>query len=60
VSRTRLTWRRLEPGIPIAITRPHRFEHVSIRRILPGPHVIDVQVNGRVLGSTTIEITPAA
>jgi hypothetical protein len=46
--------------MPITITRRHRFEHVSIRRILPGPHVIDVQVNGRVLGSTTIEITPAA
>jgi 3-methyladenine DNA glycosylase AlkC len=56
----KLTRRRLEPGMPITITRRHRFEHVSIRRILPGPHVIDVQVNGRVLGSTTIEITPAA
>jgi 3-methyladenine DNA glycosylase AlkC len=56
----KLTRRRLQPGIPVIVTRRHRFEHVSIRRILPGPHAIDVQVNGRVLGSTTIEVTPAA
>jgi 3-methyladenine DNA glycosylase AlkC len=56
----KLTRRRLEPGLPVTVTRRHRFEHLSIRRILPGPHVIDVQVNGRVLGSTTIEVTPAA
>lgn len=56
----KLTRRRLRPGIPTTITRRHRFEHVPIRRILPGPHVIDVQVNGRVLGSTTIEVTVAA
>ena len=55
----KLTRRRLEPGQPVTITRRHAFEHVSIRRILPGRHTIDVQVNGRVLDSVTIDITPS-
>ena len=53
----KLTRRRLEPGQPVTITRRHRFDHVSIRRILPGPHTIDVQVNGRVLGSADVLVT---
>jgi hypothetical protein len=39
--------------------RRHAFDHVSIRRILPGRHAIDVQVNGRVLGSIDVDVTPA-
>jgi len=39
----KLTRRRLEPGRPTVVRR-HRFEHASIRRILPGRHVIEVQV----------------
>ena len=53
----KLTRRRLAPGLPITVTRRHRFEHVSIRRILPGPHVVDIQVNGRVLDSVTVDVT---
>lgn len=52
----KLTRRRLEPGTPVTITRRHRFDHVSIRRILPGPHRIDVQVNGLVLGSAEVTV----
>lgn len=52
----KLTRRRLEPGQPVTITRRHRFEHVSIRRIHPGRHRIDVQVNGRVLGGADVEV----
>jgi hypothetical protein len=55
----KLARRRLEPGRPVTITRRHSFDHVSIRRIHPGRHAIDIQVNGRVLGSAAIEITPA-
>jgi hypothetical protein len=55
----KLTRRRLEPGQPITVTRRHRFEHVSIRRILPGRHTIDVQVNGRVLGSVNVDVLDA-
>ena len=42
----KLTRRCLEPGRPTTITRRHRFEHASIRRIHPGRHTIDIQVNG--------------
>lgn len=52
----KLTRRRLVPGQPETIVRRHRFEHVSVRRIWPGPHRIDVQVNGRVLGAVDIEV----
>jgi 3-methyladenine DNA glycosylase AlkC len=52
----KLTRRRLEPGIPTALTRAHSFDHVSIRRIHPGSHTIDVQVNGRVLGSIPVDV----
>ena len=53
----KLTRRRMEPVIPVTVVRRHRFEHVSIRRIHPGPHTIDVQVNGRILGSATVHVT---
>jgi 3-methyladenine DNA glycosylase AlkC len=55
----KLTRRRLVPGERVTITRRHRFEHVSIRRILPGPHTVDLQVNGRVLGAATVEVVDA-
>ena len=54
----KLTRRWLEPGQPVTISRRHAFEHVSIRRILPGRHTIDVQVNGQVLGSVAVDIHP--
>jgi hypothetical protein len=54
----KLARRRLEPGRPVTIRREHAFNHVSIRRIHPGLHAIDIQVNGRVLGSAAVEITP--
>lgn len=53
----KLTRRRLEPGQPVTIRRRHAFDHVSIRRIIPGRHTIDVQVNGRVLGSAVVDVT---
>jgi len=53
----KLTRRRLVPGRPVTIERVHRFEHVSIRRIHPGCHRIDVQVNGRVIGGADVEIS---
>ncbi len=51
-----LTRRRLEPGRPTTVVRRHRFEHVSIRRNLPGRHLIDVQINGRILGGTEVAL----
>jgi 3-methyladenine DNA glycosylase AlkC len=55
----KLTRRRLVPGVPVTITRRHAFDHVSIRRIHPGRHTVEVQVNGRVLGSVAVDVTRA-
>jgi 3-methyladenine DNA glycosylase AlkC len=52
----KLTRRRLEPSEPQTLTRTHRFDHVSIRRIHPGPHRIDIQLNGRIAGWQTLEV----
>jgi 3-methyladenine DNA glycosylase AlkC len=52
----KLSRRRLEPGAVTTISRRHSFDHVSIRRIHPGSHAIDVQANGRVLGSVVVEV----
>jgi 3-methyladenine DNA glycosylase AlkC len=52
----KLTSRDLRPGHPETIVRRHRFHHVSIRTIHPGPHRIEIQVNGRVLGGCDIEV----
>lgn len=49
--------RTLSAGTPVTVTRRHAFEHVSIRRIHPGPHAIDVQVNGRVLGTVPVSVS---
>lgn len=53
----KLTRRRLERGHPQTITRRHAFRHVSIRTIRPGPHIIDLQLNGRVAGAVSVEVT---
>jgi hypothetical protein len=55
----KLTRRRLTPGQPATITRQHRFEHVSIRRIQPGRHTIDIQINGHILGTAHIDVIDA-
>ena len=55
----KLTRRRLEPARPVTITRAHRLEHVSIRRMHPGRHRIDVQVNGEVLGAVDFDVVTA-
>lgn len=52
----KLTRRHLEPGQPATISRRHVFEHVSVRRIHPGSHQLDVQVNGSVLGSASFNV----
>lgn len=52
----KLTRRRLRAGAPVTLSRRHRFAHVSIRRINPGRHTIDVQVNGRILGAVELDV----
>ena len=53
----KLARRRLEPGQPVTLSRRHPFDHVTIRRIHPGPHTIDIQANGRVLASASIDVS---
>lgn len=40
------------------IRRRHRFAELSTRRIHPGPHRIEVWVNGRALGGLEVTVTP--
>jgi 3-methyladenine DNA glycosylase AlkC len=47
----------IEPGVETAFRREHRIREVSVRRIHPGPHVSESQVNGKVLGAATVEVT---
>jgi len=42
---------------PETVVRKHAFKDVSIRKIHPGGHRIEVQVNGRVLGGAELEVT---
>jgi hypothetical protein len=51
------TTRHLAALEPITLTRQHSFGHVSIRRIHPGAHRIDIQINGHVLATTEIDVT---
>lgn len=48
---------RLEPGTETHFSRDHKIREVSVRKIYPGPHLIEVQVNGRVLAAATVEVT---
>lgn len=55
----KLARRTLEPGTPEELSRRHAFKPVSIRRIYPGRHTIDVWVNGSVLGSADVDVKAA-
>ena len=52
----KLTTRTLQPGQPVRFTRRHAFREVSVRRIHPGPHLVEIQVNGRVLAGAEVEV----
>lgn len=52
----KLSVRDLPAGESVAFVRRHRFAPVATRRIHPGPHLIEVQVNGRVLGNAVVDI----
>jgi 3-methyladenine DNA glycosylase AlkC len=52
----KLTTRRLEPGGRLAISRRHSFKPISTRRYHPGPHGIELQVNGARFGRAEFEL----
>jgi 3-methyladenine DNA glycosylase AlkC len=54
----KLTTRDLPGGDVVTISRAHAFAHVSIRRIHPGHHQVDLQVNGHVLATADVDVKP--
>lgn len=46
----------LKPGVETHFRREHRIREVSVRRIHPGPHLIEVQVNGKILAAATVDV----
>lgn len=48
---------RTVDAAPLSLRRRHRFQHASIRRLHPGPHLIEVQINGRIRAATTIDLS---
>ncbi len=52
----KLTTRTLPSGKAVTIRRRHVFREVTVRRLYPGLHRIEVQVNGRVLGGVDVEL----
>jgi 3-methyladenine DNA glycosylase AlkC len=52
----RLAERIVDPGSACELRRRQRFAHASIRRLEPGEQLVELQVNGRVLGSCRIEL----
>jgi 3-methyladenine DNA glycosylase AlkC len=56
----KLATRTIRPDRPQSFIRRHRFREVSVRKIYPGTHRIEVQVNGRVLGGVSVEVLDAA
>jgi 3-methyladenine DNA glycosylase AlkC len=47
----------LEADVGTFFRKRHRFRDASVRRIHPGPHLVEIQVNGRVLATATVEVT---
>jgi hypothetical protein len=48
--------RTLPAGQPVTVTRRHQFRHVSVRRLYPGTHRIDLQVNGAALATVDVQL----
>jgi 3-methyladenine DNA glycosylase AlkC len=54
----KLTTATLAPGKRLERTRDHSFRAITTRRYYPGPHAIEVQVNGVVAGRAGFELLP--
>jgi 3-methyladenine DNA glycosylase AlkC len=51
-----LARRTLAAGVPVELSRRHTFAQRSVRRLYPGRHRVEIQVNGRVLGGVDIDL----
>jgi 3-methyladenine DNA glycosylase AlkC len=49
----------LAPGESLERTREHSFRAITTRRYYPGPHAIELQVNGVIAGRAEFELLPA-
>ncbi|TXN28946.1 DNA alkylation repair protein [Lacisediminihabitans profunda] len=56
----KLTTATLAPGDRLDRTRSHSFRAITTRRYYPGPHAIELQVNGIVMGRAEFELLPEA
>jgi 3-methyladenine DNA glycosylase AlkC len=54
----RLTTATLAPGERLERTREHSFRAITTRRYYPGPHAVEVQINGVVRGRADFELMP--
>ncbi len=50
----------LAPGERRELVKQHSFRPVTTRRLYPGPHRIEVQVNGRTVATADFALRPAA
>ena len=55
----KLTTVALAPGRSHVVTRRHTFREVTVRRLYPGSHGIDILVNGRLLATADVVLTAA-
>lgn len=56
----KLTTATLAPGERLDRTREHSFRAITTRRYYPGPHAIELQVNGIVMGRAEFQLLPEA
>jgi 3-methyladenine DNA glycosylase AlkC len=56
----KLTTATLAPGEHLERAREHSFRAITTRRYYPGPHAIELQVNGIVMGRAPFELLPEA
>jgi 3-methyladenine DNA glycosylase AlkC len=50
----------LGPGKQYAVAKTHSFQVITTRRYYPGPHTVELLVNGVPVGRRSFELTPAA
>jgi 3-methyladenine DNA glycosylase AlkC len=62
LSRKVFTWteRQLAPGQRLALTKNQAMKHVSIRRLYPGEHRVEILVNGQTLANASFELVPGS
>ncbi|MFC0628118.1 DNA alkylation repair protein [Kribbella deserti] len=54
----KLTVRELLPGASAVLQKRHSFRPISTRRYYPGPHAVELQVNGRPTEPTPFTLLP--